>query len=350
MRYTLGQLAGEVGGRVVGDAHCPIAGVGTLKGAAPGQITFLSNARYRRQLADTRADAVILTEEDLSFCKVNALVVARPHVAYARVSALFAPRLDAGGGIDSSAVVAPGAVIGAGVAIGAHSVVEEGAVLGEQARIGPGCYVGRDSHIGAHTRLVANVTVYHGCRIGARGLVHAGAVIGSDGFGFADDAGVWVKVHQLGGVRIGDDVEIGAGTTIDRGAIDDTVIEDGVKLDNLIQVAHNVHIGAHTAIAACVGIAGSAHIGRHCAIAGGVGILGHLSIADGVTVTAMSLVTKSIKEAGVYSAGTPLEPIDRWQKNFARFKQLDEMARKIRGLEHEIEQLKKGSPIEHDGH
>jgi len=342
-RYTLSHLAQAAGARVVGEPEREIDGVGTLSGARPGQITFLTNPRYRKQLQQTQASAVVIAEADLPFCPVDALVAARPHVAYARISALFAPAAGQGQGIHGSAVISPAACLGDDVEVGPGSVIEDDAVLGDGVRVGPGCYIGAGSRLGEGTRLVANVTVYHGCRIGARVLVHAGAVIGSDGFGFADDGGTWVKVHQLGGVRIGDDVEIGACTTIDRGAVEDTVIEDGVKLDNQIQVAHNVRIGAHTAIAGCVGIAGSARIGRHCAIAGGVGILGHLEIADRVTVTAMSLVTKSIKEPGVYSAGTPLEPIDRWQKNFARFKQLDDMARRIRALEQELAQINKGS-------
>lgn len=342
MSFTLAELARRVGARPVGDGDSVIHGVATLSGATAGTITFLTNPRYRKHLQATQASAVILREDDLPFCTTNALVAANPHLAYARVAALFAPAADAVPGIHPSAVVASSAHIAAGASIGPHSVIGADCVIGADAVIGPGCVLERGVSIGVATRLVANVTIYYDCRIGARGLVHAGAVIGSDGFGFAYDRGVWIKVPQLGAVVIGDDVEIGANTSIDRGAVEDTVIEDGVKLDNQIQVAHNVRVGAHTAMAGCVGVAGSAVIGKHCAIGGGAVILGHLEIADGTTVTAMSLVTKSLKEPGVYSSGTPLERSERWHKNTVRFKQLDEMARRLRQLEKELEELKKG--------
>lgn len=342
MSFTLADLARRVGARPVGDAGCLIHGVATLTSATESTITFLTNPRYRKHLQATRAAAVILKEDDLPFCPVNALVAAEPYVAYARIAALFAPVPEAAPGIHPSAVVAPSARIEPGASIGPHCVIGANCVVAAGAIVGPGCVLEHDVCIGPDTRLVANVTVYYGCRIGARGLVHAGVVIGSDGFGFANDHGIWVKVPQLGGVVIGDDVEIGANTSIDRGAVEDTVIEDGVKLDNQIQVAHNVRVGAHTAMAGCVGVAGSAVIGKHCAIGGGAGILGHLEIADGTTVTAMSLVTKSLKEPGVYSSGTPLERSELWHKNTVRFKQLDEMARRLRQLEKELEELKKG--------
>lgn len=342
MSFTLAELAQRSGARPVGDADCRIDGVGTLAGGGPGAITFLSNSRYRKHLQGTRAGAVILKEDDLPFCPTNALVATNPHLAYARVAELFAPAPDAAAGIHPSAVVAASARIEPGASIGPQCVIGAGCMIGTGAIIGPNCVLEHGVHIGADTRLVANVTVYYGCRIGARALVHAGAVIGADGFGFAYDRGSWIKVPQLGAVVIGDDVEIGANTSIDRGAVEDTVIEDGVKLDNQIQVAHNVRVGAHTAMAGCVGVAGSAVIGRHCAIGGGAGIIGHLEITDGVTITAMSMVTKSIKQPGVYSSGTPLEPSDLWHKNAVRFKQLDEMARRLKQLEKELQVLKKG--------
>ncbi len=342
MTYTLSELAAEVNGRLIGDADHLIDGVGTLGGAGPSQITFLANAKYRKALESTRAGAVILGAADADVCPANAVVVDDPHLAYAHVSALFAPPVEVRHGMHPSAVVSGDADVHPTAWIGAHSVVGPEVTLGANVVIGPGCYVGGHCSIGADTRLVANVTIYHGCTLGERVLVHAGAVIGSDGFGFANDKGRWVKVHQLGGVRIGDDVEIGANTTIDRGAVEDTIIGEGVKLDNLIQIAHNVRIGAHTAMAGCVGIAGSSTIGEYCAIGGGAGILGHLQVADRVTVTAMSLVTKSIREPGVYSSGTPLQRNEEWHRNYARFKQLDDMARTIRRLEKELETLKKG--------
>lgn len=340
MSFTLGELAQHVNAKVVGDADCRIENVSTLQNGLPGSLTFLTNSRYRKFLQSTQASAVVLHEAELPYCPTNAIVAANPHVAYARLAALFVPPSDEGSGIHPSAVVDPSATIDPSARIAAHSIIGANARVGAGAVIGPGCVIAHSCEIGAGSHLVANVSMYYGCRIGERCLIHAGAVIGSDGFGFAHDRGVWVKVPQLGCVIIGNDVEIGANTSIDRGAVEDTLIEDGVKLDNQIQVAHNVRIGAHTAMAGCVGVAGSADIGSHCAIGGGAGILGHLQIADGTTVTAMSLVTKSIREPGVYSSGTPLEPSEQWHKNTVRFKHLDEMARRLKQLEREVEQLK----------
>lgn len=340
MRYTLGELAQKLGVRFHGDAECEINGVTTLTDAHSGAITFLTNPRYRKYLSNTRAAAVILKPDELEHCPVNALLSDNPYLTYAHVSALFAPAYPQQLPVAPSAVVHDSASLGDGVLIGDNAVIGAGVVLGEGVSIGPGCVVANNSRIGAYSSLKANVTVYHDCSIGERCIIHSGTVIGSDGFGFANDKGNWVKIHQLGRVVIGDDVEIGANTTIDRGAIEDTVIGNNVIIDNLVQVAHNVRIGDHSAVAGCVGIAGSAEIGKRCAFGGGAGILGHLQIADGVTVTAMSLVTNSIKEPGVYSAGTPLEPKSHWQKNYVRFKQLDEMARRIKALEKQLQELK----------
>jgi len=330
---SIGELAELVGGVVRGDSSVRVDGVGTLEGAGEGQISFLANPRYRRQLAGTRAAAVILDEAGAEGYGGNAIVVADPYLAYAKIAAVLTASERHPSGIHPHASVNSAAEIHTSAYVGSHVVVEEGAVVGADVYLGPGCVIGANAVIGRGSTLVANVTVNEGCELGERALIHPGVVIGSDGFGLANDHGRWIKVPQLGRVVIGKDVEIGANTTIDRGAIDDTVIGDGVKLDNLIQVAHNVHIGENTAIAACTGIAGSARIGRNCAIAGGVGILGHLEITDGVTVTAMSLVTRSITRPGVYSSGTPLEENRRWHRNYARFKQLDDMARRIRELE-----------------
>jgi len=340
VQYTLAELAARTGARVVGDPACLIEGVGTLAGAGRGQITFLTNPRYKRQLAETRASAVILGEEVVTDCPTHALVSHNPHLTYAQVARLFVRDGAQASGIHATAVVDPAADIHPEASIGAHALVGAEVSVEAGAVIGPGCVLLGRSRIGAGAHLVANVTVYPGSRIGKRTLIHASTVIGSDGFGFANDAGTWVKVPQLGGVHIGDDVEIGACTTVDRGAIEDTVIADGVKLDNQIQVAHNVHIGEHTAIAGCVGIAGSTTIGRQCAIGGGVGIVGHIEITDRVTVTATSFVSQSIKAPGVYSSGVPLQPTEQWHRNFARFKQLDEMARRLKSLEKELQELK----------
>ncbi len=321
MGYRLQELADKVGARVVGDGDILIEGVATLEGeAAPASIGFLTNPRYRKYLPGTQVSAVILTEADVEHCPLPALVVGNPHVAYAHISQLFAPGRGGESGIHPSAVI------------------DDSAEVDSTALIGPNCIIGNECNIGEDSRLAGNVTVYYGCHIGARALIHAGAVIGADGFGFANDAGVWVKVEQLGAVRIGDDVEIGANTTIDRGAVEDTVIEDGVKLDNLIQVGHNVCIGRYTAVASSTAIGGSTIIGEYCQIAGLVGFAGHLSVCDRVVVTGMSMVSHSITEPGVYSSGTPLDDNRQWRRNSVRFKQLDDMARRIKALEKALQE------------
>ncbi len=336
---TLAELAQHVDGQVQGDSAVAISGISTLQSAHVGQISFLANPRYRKFLQTTQASAVILAEDYAAECPSNALIVANPYVAYARIANLFVGSLVCDNGVHPTAVVGAGARLGARVTLGPHSVIGDGAVLGDDVWVGAGCVLGRNVAIGADGRLEANITLWHGTQIGKRVLIHPGVVVGADGFGLANDNGVWIKVPQLGGVRIGDDVEIGANTTIDCGALEDTIIEDGVKLDNLIQIGHNVHIGAHTAIAACTAIAGSTKIGKYCGIGGTVGIVGHLDIADHVQITGMSMVTQSITEAGVYSSGTPLEPNAQWHKNFARFKQLDDMWRRIKQLEAQLERL-----------
>lgn len=333
MGYTLQQLAEHVAGRVVGDGKVIIERVATLSEAQPGTISFLTSSAYQKHLATTGASAVIIRENVLDSCTTNALVVDNPHVAYARITSLLYPEPETVSGIHHSAVVEETATIAESAYIGPNTYIGPSVVIGDHVSIGGGCVLESGVKIDKHTSLQANVTVRHDCELGKYCLVHPGVVIGSDGFGQANDNGVWVKIPQVGRVIIGDDVEIGANTTIDRGAIQDTVINDNVKLDNLIQIAHNVHIGAHTAIAAGTGIAGSTRIGKHCTIAGMVGIAGHLEIADNVTITAMSLVGHSIHESGVYSATLPLDTNQQWRKNAVRFKQLDEMARRLKKLE-----------------
>lgn len=336
MAFTLAELAEKTGVAVQGDGSVVIERVATLQNADTGSISFLANPRYRRYLKDTRASAVVVASDDASACLTPALLSDNPYATYARVAALLYPLRPARSGIHPSAFVADDAVLANDAWIGPMSVVESGAVVGSGVQIGAGCVIGENVNVGAHSHLVANVTLYAGIRIGERALIHAGVVVGSDGFGIADDAGRWVKVPQVGSVVIGNDVEIGANTSIDCGALEDTVLEDGVKLDNQIQVGHNVRIGAHTAIAGCVGIAGSARIGKHCAIGGGAGILGHLELADYVQVTAMSLVTKSISEPGTYSSGVPVQAKKDWHKTYARMSQLDTMVRRIRELEKKL--------------
>jgi UDP-3-O-[3-hydroxymyristoyl] glucosamine N-acyltransferase len=331
--YTVAELAERFGLAFHGDGARQIGGVGTLASALPDQLSFLSNSKYSAQLKATRAGVVVLRDENLGDCPTAALVAADPYVAYAKIAALFERLPAAPRGIHPSAVVATSARISASASIGPHCVIEEGAVVEDGVVLGPHCIVGQDCTVGAQSRLVARVTLVMRVTLGQRVLVHPGAVIGSDGFGLAFERDHWVKIPQLGGVRIGDDCEIGANTTIDRGALEDTVLEEDVRLDNQIQIAHNVHIGAHTAMAGCAAVAGTAKIGRYCQIGGNAGVLGHLELADGVTITAKSLVTHSIREPGEYSSGVPLQDNRQWRKNAARFKHLDEYARRLAALE-----------------
>ncbi|MBI5463201.1 MAG: UDP-3-O-(3-hydroxymyristoyl)glucosamine N-acyltransferase [Gammaproteobacteria bacterium] len=342
MTLTLGDLAERTGAQLQGDAAIVIDGVCTLQDGRPGRISFLANPQYRKYLADTRAGAVILDAAHAADCPVPALISGNPYVTYARVATLLSETAPAALGVHPSAVVAADCRIDPTASIGPLCVIESGAEIAPGVAIGPSCVIGRDVRIGADTRLVANVTLCHGVQLGARCLIHPGAVIGSDGFGLANESGRWLKVPQLGSVRVGDDVEIGANTSIDRGALEDTVIGAGVKLDNQIQVAHNVQIGEHTAVAGCVGISGSAKIGAHCMLAGGVGVVGHLEIADGTVVTGMSMVTKSITERGVYSSGLAAMPSDQWNKLVARLKRLDDMARRLQALERTLERKPDG--------
>lgn len=337
---TLGELAARTGAAAQGDATLMINGVCTLQEGKADCISFLANNQYQKFLPDTLAGAVILDQEHAADCPVASLVSSNPYLTYARVAILLNPRMVPVPGIHPSAVIAKRSQIDSSASVGPLCVVEEGARVGPGASIGPGCVIGRDVVIGAATQLVANVTLCHGVQLGSRCLIHPGAVIGSDGFGLANEDGRWLKVPQLGSVRIGDDVEIGANTSIDRGALEDTLIADGVKLDNQIQVAHNVQIGAHTAVAGCVGISGSAKIGAHCMLAGGVGVVGHLEIVDGTVVTGMSMVTKSITEPGVYSSGLSALPNDQWNKIAVRLRHLDDMARRLQVLERRFDEKK----------
>lgn len=320
--HSLGELAVRFGLCLRGDPGLRVSRVATLPNAAAGAISFLANSRYRRHLGTTSATAVVLSEADAPHCAAAVLIDSNPYLAYARIAALLHPGPAFEPGVHATAVVAAGARVSSSAAIAAQCVIEEGVEIGARVSVGPGCVIQRGARIGDDSRLLARVTVGAGVRIGARCIVHSGAVLGSDGFGFARDGEAWVKVPQLGGVCIGDDVEIGANTTIDRGSIDDTVIENGVKLDNQIQVGHNVSIGEHTAIAACTGISGSTSIGRRCMIGGMVGFAGHLSIADDVAVTGCTLVSASIRESGSYSAGIPAAPTPEWRRTVARLRRL----------------------------
>ena len=330
---TLGRLAAALGCELRGSPDQVVERVATLQDAGPGALSFLSNPRYRPQLAHTRATAVVLAARDRDASPVAVLVSASPYADFARAAALLNPQPGAPVGVHPSAVVAPNAELHPQVSIGPQCVVEAGARLEADVQLGPGCIVMRGAVLGVGSRLVARVTVGERVQVGARALLHPGVVLGADGFGMAWGGEHWVKVPQLGTVLLGDDVEIGANTTVDRGALGDTVIGHDVKLDNQIQIGHNVRVGDHTAMAGCVAVAGSARIGRRCLINAGVLILGHLEIADEVEITAFSLVTQGIARAGKYSSGTLLQDNTAWRRNALRFQELDALARRVRALE-----------------
>jgi len=331
--FSLAQLAKITGAELHGDGDCMVQGVGSLDDAKTGEVTFLSSSKFRRHLESTRASAVILKPADLARCPVDALVSDNPYLAYARAASALYAEEEQPVGVHTSAVVEDSAQISARARIEAQCYIGEDVQIADDVVIGPGCVILNRCRIGQGTRLVANVTLGSDTQLGERCLVQPGAVIGADGFGMANDQGRWVKVPQLGCVVIGNDVEVGASTTVDRGALKDTVIEDGVKLDNQIQVAHNVHIGAHTAIAAGVGIAGSTKIGAYCTLAGHAGVAGHVELVDHTHVSGLTAITKSIREPGVYTSTVPAVPHEQWRRNFTRLKQLDDMARRLQALE-----------------
>jgi UDP-3-O-[3-hydroxymyristoyl] glucosamine N-acyltransferase len=333
MKYTLGSLADALGVEVNSAPETEVWCVGTIQAGGAGTLGFLANKIYQRYLPATKLAAIIVTSEHADAAPVPALISENPYATYARAAAMLSPARAVEPGVHAAAWVSPEASIDPSAQIGPGAVVEAGAEVAGGAYIGANSVVGRNASIGPDTRLVASVTLCDEVRVGARCLFHPGVVIGGDGYGIANDAGLWVKVPQLGSVRIGDDVEIGANTTVDRGALEDTVLGDGVKLDNQIQIAHNVCVGEHTVIAGCTAIAGSTTVGAHCMIAGGVGIVGHIEIADRVVITAMTLVTSSIRQPGTYSGSLPMDDAVSWRRNSVRYRQLDDMARRLRRLE-----------------
>jgi UDP-3-O-[3-hydroxymyristoyl] glucosamine N-acyltransferase len=328
---SLGELAVRFGCTLKGDPELRVTHVAALENADGASVAFLANPRYRRYLQQTQAGVVVLEPKLADACPVNALLAKNPYATYARIAALLYPLPTVAAGRHATAVIDASAQVDPSAAIGPHAVIGAAVKIGARAVIGPGCVVMDGASIGDDTRLTANVTLCHGVSIGSRCVLHPSVVIGADGFGLAPDEGEWLKVPQVGTVRIGNDVEIGASTTIDRGAIEDTVIGDGVKLDNQIQIGHNVRIGDHTAIAGCAGISGSAVIGKRCMIGGMVGIAGHLSICDDVVITGKSFVSGSIRKPGYYSSGIPVDETPRFRKNAARFQHLDEFVREVRG-------------------
>lgn len=339
MTVKLGELAQRCDGLVRGDPNVAIDGVATLERAGSRDISYVAGRKYYPALAATHAGAVILAEHDAERFSGNALIVDNPRLCFARVASRLNPGIPVEPGVHGTALIDGSAIIADSAWIGPYAVVEADAVIERNVFIGPGCYVGARAAIGADSRLAAHVVVSSECSMGKNCIIHPGVIVGADGFGFVQEGVEWVKVLQLGRVRIGDNVEIGANTTIDRGALDDTVIENGVKLDNLIQVAHNVHIGEHTVMAAGAKIAGSTRIGKRCMVGGQVGIAEHLEVADDVRITAQSLVSASITESGAYSSSLKAEPVSQWRRNAVRLRQLDDLASRLRALEKKVKGL-----------
>ena len=335
--YRLGDIAAELGAELRGDPDIVIVGLATLQAAATGQIAFLSNPSYARHLAETRASAVIISPSVADQCPVNALLLDNPYLGYSTLSHWFDPAPVAAPGIHPSAVVASSAWIADTASIGPQAVIEDNVVIGEGVVVGAGSIIGARCHVGDYSLLRPRVTLAHDVVLGKRCHILSGAVLGSDGFGFANEKGAWHRIAQLGRVVLGDDVEVGANATVDRGALDDTRIGNGVKIDNLVQIAHNVSIGDHCALAAMVGIAGSTRIGSHCVFGGASVVAGHLTLADGVHLTGTTMVTGDITEPGVYSSGTGVDTNRKWRKNAVRFRQLDSLARRIKSLEKKLE-------------
>ncbi len=337
--YPLKEVVTRFGGRIEGDAATLVNQVATLENATAGQIAFLTNSKYRKQLETTHASAVIVAESDIDATHLPRIVCTNPYSYFAKLSAFLNPLPEVKARIHPSAVIGADAKVSPTAQIDEFVSIGEGAIIGSGSVIMAGCSIGANTSVGDNTRLYPRVVVYHNCVVGNNVILHSGVVIGADGFGIAMDEGAWLKIPQIGRAIIGNNVEIGANTTIDRGALDDTVIEDGVKLDNLIQIAHNVHIGAHTAIAGCAGIAGSTTVGRYCRIGGSAGIVGHVNIADGVEISPFTMVSKSIREKGTYSGMNPFSEKEKWMKNMAHMRHLDEMASRIKNLEKELEAL-----------
>jgi UDP-3-O-[3-hydroxymyristoyl] glucosamine N-acyltransferase len=333
MQTSLGELATRFGCELVGDPDSAVTHVATLANAGPLSLSFLANPAYRAELEATRAGAVVLRPDDVEVCPVPVLISRDPYETYARIASVLHPPASFPSGIHESATVSGSATVSAGAHVAARAVIGDGAFVADGASIGPGAVVGPRCRVGESTRLHANVTLVEDVRIGKRCIIHPGAVIGCDGFGNARSDTGWVKVPQIGGVKIGDDVEIGANTTIDRGSIEDTVIGNGVRLDNLIQIAHNVRIGEHTAMAAQSGVSGSTVIGKRCMFAGQSGLVGHITICDDVVIGGATMVSKDIHEPGFYTASFPAEKDREWKRKVARFRRLDDLAQRVARLE-----------------
>ncbi|WP_412971136.1 UDP-3-O-(3-hydroxymyristoyl)glucosamine N-acyltransferase [Glaciecola sp. MF2-115] len=331
--YSLQELAQHIGGELQGDPKAIITSMGTLEGAKEGQMSFLTNSKYKNDMLNTKATAVILKEADAEFCKSNKIIHTDPYVAFAKAAQLLDSTPVQDKGISEFAYIHPTAIIGESASIGPGAVIEKNVKIGDNAVIGANTVVGEGAQIGDDLNLRANVTIYHKVVLGNRVSIHSGTVIGSDGFGYANDKGVWVKIPQTGTVQIGDDCEIGANTCIDRGALDNTIIGNDVIIDNLVQIAHNVTVGDHSCICGGTGIAGSSNIGKYVVIAGTCVVNGHIDICDKVQITGFSMVTKSITQPGVYSSGMPVQPNREWQKNTVRLRQIDKLVERVKALE-----------------
>ncbi|MFQ3250803.1 MAG: UDP-3-O-[3-hydroxymyristoyl] glucosamine N-acyltransferase [Glaciecola sp.] len=331
--YSLQELAEHIGGELQGDPKAIITSMGTLEGAKEGQMSFLTNSKYKNDMLNTKATAVILKEADAEFCKSNKIIHTDPYVAFAKAAQLLDSTPVQDKGISEFAYIHPTAIIGESASIGPGAVIEKNVKIGDNAVIGANTVVGEGAQIGDDLNLRANVTIYHKVVLGNRVSIHSGTVIGSDGFGYANDKGVWVKIPQTGTVQIGDDCEIGANTCIDRGALDNTIIGNDVIIDNLVQIAHNVTVGDHSCICGGTGIAGSSNIGKYVVIAGTCVVNGHIDICDKVQITGFSMVTKSITQPGVYSSGMPVQPNREWQKNTVRLRQIDKLVERVKALE-----------------
>jgi UDP-3-O-[3-hydroxymyristoyl] glucosamine N-acyltransferase len=330
---SLGELAAQFGCELVGDPDVMVSGVGTLSNAGPDSISFFANRAYRGELRTTSAAAVLLKPGDVDNCPVACLICENPYLTYALMTGELYPARKVVAGSHPAAFIHADAQVSATAEVSANATIEEHAIIGDGAYIGPGAVVGPHCSVGAYSRVLANATLVADVVIGERCIIHSGAVIGADGFGNAISTDGWVKVPQIGGVRIGNDVEVGACTTVDRGALDDTVLEDGVRLDNQIQIGHNVRIGAHTAMAACAAISGSTVIGKRCMLGGQVGIAGHVNICDDVVIAGATMISKSIIEPGYYMGSFPGEKGSNWKRNVARFRHLDELVKRVSELE-----------------
>lgn len=340
MARSLGELAAQFGCDLIGDPHAPVASVATLANAGEGQLSFFANRAYRKQLRETGATAVILQPKDADDCPVSALLTDDPYLAYALIANELHPQPALSASIHSSAVIAASAVVADGAQIAANATIEDNAEVCDGAYIGSGAVVGARCKVGKYSRVLANATLVQDVVMGERCIIHSGAVIGADGFGNARTDSGWVKVPQVGGVTIGNDVEVGACTSVDRGAIDDTVLEDGVRLDNQIQIGHNAHIGAHTAIAASAAISGSTTIGKRCMLAGQSALAGHINICDDTVIAGATMISKSIVEPGYYMGSFPGEKGSDWKKRVARFRRLEDIVDRVKALEETVSKNK----------